>query len=188
MINKTLLEIDPVKLVSTMSDLKYLINIELTHNHYFENYHPLALRLVKESTIHYAYSLFLLMKTLLRYSDMIQFDVIKAIDEQCFFIIQNKTGNPVRNSFKIFNDDLATFIKFNEDDLLLNSYDSLRLWIKKYMRSNYTGHKLEFSNKTHLFRHLAATFFHDKGCSKEYIKNLLGHFDVNSQRYYIHTI
>lgn len=174
--------------VQILSDLKYLINIELTDSHYFDNYHPLALQIVRAGTIYYSYTLFLLMKTLLRYSDVIKFDVKKAIKNECFFITQKKTGNPVRNSFIIKNDLLKEFLLFNEEKLFLNSYDGLRRWIERYMSNNYSGHKLEFSNKTHLFRHLGASFFYTKKIPIERIKSLLGHYNIESTRYYIHTI
>lgn len=168
------------------SDLAQLINIELSDKHYARSFHPLALHLVRISSVYNKFALFILCITNLRWSDASRINFSIAVKNKFFNIIQNKTSGIVSVPLSLRVPELIDFIHFNDSIIEFSSYNSVSSEIKRLLRSISLPLSLNFNSRTHIFRHLNASFYASIGYDSDFIMNKLGHFSVSSQVQYIH--
>ena len=77
------------------------INAEIYHDHYKKNHHPFSRLIVEKLPAFYKLHGFILLKTCLRYSDILELDLAAITNEAAFGIIQNKTKRKITRDFKI---------------------------------------------------------------------------------------
>lgn len=173
--------------INILSRLTPLINMELLDPVYTENNSPISLNIVHRSSMYNKLALFLMLKTLLRFSDLHNFKLKDAVDCEYFNIKQNKTDKVVSINFNICNENLKILLSSILNVSKFLNYESLRSelrWITPpAIQKQLTGH----NSSTHLFRHLESSFANSKGLSPKRIANKLGHYDLGSQKNYIHN-
>lgn len=162
------------------------INIELQHKFYSENFPEFSIQLV--SSIHYLFKLqtFVLMKSLLRFSDAKQINLRKSVSLKLIKVIMQKTKKEVIIPFNILNPSLESQL------ITLTTYAEIWDYVGLSNELRYKlreiNFPLDFNGKalTHVFRHLQASFLFSREYPLSYISQLLGDSESVVKNYYIH--
>jgi hypothetical protein len=130
--------------------------------------------------------IFLSIRTLLRYSDLIALSIKSLTKPSEFFVIQNKTKRPVLIKFKVFSQQLTECLNELSDIPITCTYSQLCRDIQKNKKKVLPGLLYGVKDGTHLFRHIEASFQKYKGVEDKIISKSLGHVDNESLNSYIH--
>jgi len=128
----------------------------------------------------------LLAATACRYSELQLIEIERLTEGQAFMIIQPKTKSP-----RILSgiEEMAT-IDWAGVNLScrypLTNYDMSRRAISRVVPGELRQALLNENDKTHIFRHLRATWMKMLGFDIGEIANYLGHTNIDSTRQYIH--
>lgn len=162
------------------------VNYELQHKHYTYNFPEFSLQLV--SSIHYLYKLqaFVLMKSLLRFSDAKSISLRKAVTLGHIETVTQKTKKNIVIPFQIFEPRLESML------IALSFYPQIWDYVGLSNELRYKlrdiNFPLDFGGKalTHVFRHLQASYLYSKEFPLSYISELLGDSESITKNYYIH--
>jgi hypothetical protein len=169
-----------------LSTIAHLINIELEGNHYvFEN-SELSLKIVRSLSITSKLQGFILLKSLLRFSDLYNFDIVHNTNNERFVLIQNKTSKIVTRPFKIFEPELKFELANFEGFYQILNYNILSNEIKRFLRRYAFFDDISWKHSCHIFRHLESSWQFSKGIPINIIANNLGDLESTVQNHYIH--
>jgi hypothetical protein len=172
--------------INLLSELSALINSEISLSYYNSHFHPLSIQIIRRSSIYSKFTLYLLNLTLLRFSDCLHFNLLSAVNCGSFYCVQKKTKRLIKRPFPIFNEELKSFLLYNYDKLYYPGYEMLRSELKRILLSLHFSDHFDFNSRTHLFRHLNASFMYENNFPQVEIKEALGHSDLTSTDFYIH--
>jgi len=173
--------------IETVSSLCPLINNELLYPLYTENISPISLTIIHRSSMYNKLALFLLAKTLLRFSDLQKLNLKTAIEQKQISIRQEKTDKIVSIDFLILSQELRNKLSSIDDLSKHLNYESIRSELRWITPESVRSTLLDNNSSTHIFRHLEASYLHSKGFSRTKIARRLGHFDIGTQKFYIHS-
>jgi len=128
----------------------------------------------------------LLAATACRYSELQLIEIERLTEGKAFMIIQPKT----RSARILSGIEEMTKVDWTGVNLScrypLTNYDMSRRAISKVVPGELRQALLNENDKTHIFRHLRATWMRMQGFEITEIKNYLGHTNIDSTRQYIH--
>lgn len=166
--------------------LNIAINEELLQKEYVDYYPSNFIQFLISFSRFNKLAIFILFKTSLRFSDAKKLNIRQVIERESFSIQQTKTKQIISQNFIIYNKNLKKIILEGSNFEQFFNYESLRSEIKRQQLKYFNSQIMNFKSDTHFFRHFNASFYFKKGTTKEFIKNKLGHFDIDSQKSYIH--
>ena len=174
--------------ISKLQKLSNLIDDEVKRNFYNANFSRIAIRYVEECSFQFKPFLFLSMISCLRFSDILHFKLHEFASTQIFFINQKKTNRPVKLDFSFVSPQLCKALsELNEFSLWLNYHEVSREFFRLHLRLNRNA-RFNFSSLTHFFRHLHSSFLAASNTPKTVIKTVLGHSELETQKYYTHNL
>lgn len=163
------------------------INIELQEDLYYENYPDFLINIVKHIPFRSKLTSYLMMTTLLRYSDIKKINLKHLMVEKSQLIIQTKTSKSIRISCcpttPLLISRLLNF-QHLKDTL---SYSAFIGDIKQQISNSVILRSQTFKRKSHIFRHVEASFLYQRGYTIEYIARLLGDEPSTVLNSYIHS-
>jgi len=101
-------------------------------------------------------------------------------------IQQSKTKRFVKVNLSLIPLDIRKQILYLSKFYEVFNYGYLTTFINNFNRYNLNAFNLSFANKSHIFRHLEASWLTCLKTDKTFIKNKLGHLDFSAQNCYIH--
>jgi len=172
--------------IQSVSKLAPLINNELLYPYYCDNYSDESLSIVHRSSMYNKLALFVMLKTLLRFSDLQKFDLPTAVKNKIYHIRQSKTDRNMTLDFIIVNDNLRQQLLSIKDFSQYLNYENLRNEIRWITPHTIQHVLLGHNRSTHIFRHLETSFLTRKGLTSKQIARRLGHADISTQKIYTH--
>lgn len=170
-----------------LSNISQLINIELQQYSIFDLMPPISIHIVNQTSYWNKLGCFLLAKSLLRFSDAATVNWYDVVASGFFIIKQSKTKKTVLSKFDIYNQTLKKqILTYSKSGLKLN-YNSIATEINLIVRRNLSHNNFDFKHKTHIFRHLYASWNAEKGLSKSVTAEALGNSPDTVTQCYIHS-
>jgi len=162
------------------------INIELQDNIYADFFPQFSIDLTKSTHYLFKLQIFVLMKSLLRFSDAKSLNLRKVISEKSINITMQKTKKNVVIPFFISNEKLESML--STLTFYHEIWDYVGISNELRYRLREINFPLDFSGKalTHVFRHLQASFLFSKEYPLSYISDMLGDSESVVKNYYIH--
>lgn len=170
-----------------LSALSIQINIELQHYKVFSMMCPITMHIVNNLSYWNKLEGFILAKSLLRFSDIQNQDWLHIIQSGYLRIEQNKTKKILLREFKLFNPELKNNLLVFLREPLNANYNVLSAELEKIVRKDLSHLDLPFKHKTHIFRHLFASWSNDQGVPIETIAESLGNTSDTVKNCYVHS-
>lgn len=168
-------------------EVNRLIDHELKSNFFVSNFSALEIAYINSSSLFFKLYLFLAVITSLRFADLYNLELNKINSLNSIQVVQHKTKRIKSLNFSQIDSNLLNAISSIVSFSSLFNYEQLRKEIKRLNLLLNRNAVFNYSSKSHLFRHLRATALFNSGAKSSAIANQLGHLDLNSQSYYIHT-
>jgi len=173
--------------ISQVSNLAIGINTELQDTHYNIMHNPISVSIVQRASAYNKLALFLLFKTLLRFSDLQSLNLKEIINNGRFRVKQHKNHIMVENDFEIHSEGLKHLLFKIVDLKPFLHYESLRSELARITPQSVRNVLITHHSASHLFRHLEASYLVAQCLPQQVIAGRLGHRDLSSQNSYIHT-
>jgi len=173
--------------LSALSAVALSINVELQQYSLLQLMDPISIHIINQMSVLNKLNVFLLAKSLLRFSDFenqVWYDIINS---GFLKIRQRKTKKILLLSFKIYNSELKSkllsFVKIPQDI----NYNSISSEILQIVRRDLSHLNLHFKHQCHIFRHLFASWSNDCNVPVNSIAVKLGNTPATVKSHYIHT-
>lgn len=169
-----------------LGNISRQINIELEDKLYSDYFPEFSIQLVKATHYLFKLQIFVLMKSLLRFSDAKSLNLRKVVTLKQIDIVMQKTKKNVVIPFPIANkrlESMLTTLTFYHE---IWDYVGISNELRYKLREIHFP--LDFPGKalTHVFRHLQASFLFSKEYPLSYISEMLGDSESVVKNYYIH--
>lgn len=170
-----------------LSIISVLINQELSDIFKLKKIPPITFSICRSISYWNKIPCFLLAKSLLRFSDFEKSDWHDIISSGFIRLTQDKTKKIVMHTFNIYNSQLKlkllSFLAVKPNW----NYNKLAAEIEIIVRKDFSHLQFDFKHKTHIFRHLFASWMSDMGYSSEIISESLGNSPAAVKSHYIHS-
>jgi hypothetical protein len=147
---------------------------------------PIAIDIISKAHMSLKPALFVMAISLLRFSDAKMLLKKFPLLPPHVLFKQGKTKHFVSLDFS----NIPTFLLHNifiaSKKIDIFNYANLSTYLSTYSRFHLKSFNLSFNSKTHIFRHLQASFLNTQKCNSDFIKKKLGHFDNHAIKSYIH--
>jgi len=162
------------------------INIELQDNIYSDFFPQFSLDLTRSTHYLFKLQIFVLMKSLLRFSDAKSLNIRKVVLEKTINVTMQKTKKNVVIPFFLANKRLESIL--STLTFYSEIWDYVGISNELRYRLREVNFPLDFPGKalTHVFRHLQASFLFSKEYPLSYISDMLGDSENVVKNYYIH--
>lgn len=174
--------------VPLLSSLSGNINREIIHQVRERKIDQISGLIVLNADIYNKLSCYLLCVTLLRWGDMRNLHLKSILQSKKIRIVQGKTKNFVSFPFEVLNDRLFDILYNLGNYVNYLNYNQTASYIQRFVRQHLNAENLDFNHKTHIFRHLYASYQKNQGQLVYLISKRLGHNNDNTVRSYIHNI
>ena len=170
-----------------INELAFLINQHCINKTFAPSINPRANDIILRSDIYTKPALLIMAVSMLRYADASNLMMVCPMLPSTQNIFQTKTKRYTLISFEIIPKEIRQQIFIINKSFEVFNYVRISNSIRNYLDSNLSDYHFSFNNKTHIFRHLQATFDYGNRIPKEIICKKLGHIDNDAQKSYIHS-